>query len=94
MEVADKLRIPYIERYNGNICVRNQQFEQAIGHYNKTLLSMKMLFQGNSGTGEQFITDNEQAYKMVKDIETPTYLNLAHCYNKIEQFHFAIKYAT
>jgi tetratricopeptide (TPR) repeat protein len=31
---------------------------------------------------------------MVKDIETPTYLNLALCYIKIEQFHFAIKYAT
>jgi hypothetical protein len=57
-DVADKLRIPYIERYNGNICVKNQEFERAIGHYNKTLLSMKMLFQGNAGTGEQYITDD------------------------------------
>lgn len=30
----------------------------------------------------------------MRDIETPTYLNLAHCYNKVEQYHFAIKYAT
>ena len=26
-EIPDKLRIPYIERYNGNICVKNQQYE-------------------------------------------------------------------
>jgi len=43
-EVPDKLRIPYIERYNGNVCVKNGNYVQAIGHYNKALLSMKMLF--------------------------------------------------
>ena len=55
---------------------------------------MKMLFQGNNGTGEQYITDDQQALKIVRDIETPTYLNLAHGYNKVDQHHYAIKYAT
>ena len=44
MEIPDKLRVPYIERFNGNVCVRNGKFVEAIGHYNKALLSMKMLF--------------------------------------------------
>jgi hypothetical protein len=74
----DKLKVPYIERYNGNICVKNQNFEGAISHYNKALLSLKMLFQGNEGTGDMYVTDRDQAVKMLIDIETPAYLNLAH----------------
>ena len=89
----DKLKVPYIERYNGNICVKNQNFEGAISHYNKALLSLKMLFQGNEGTGDMYVTDRDQAVKMLIDIETPAYLNLAHCYIKTEGYHFAIKYA-
>lgn len=46
-ETKDKLRIPYIERYNGNICAKNQNFDEAIAHYNKALLAMKMLFTGH-----------------------------------------------
>jgi hypothetical protein len=30
--IEDKLKVPYIERYNGNICVKNQNFEGAISH--------------------------------------------------------------
>lgn len=53
-----------------------------------------MLFQGNNGTGEQYITDDQLALKLVRDTETPCYLNLAHCYIKVDQHHYAIKYAT
>jgi hypothetical protein len=37
-----------------------------------------MLFRGNKGTGDKDVTDRDQAVKMLIDIETPAYLNLAH----------------
>ena len=39
-----KLKVPYIERFNGNLEVQAGNYEQAIAHYNKALLGMKMLF--------------------------------------------------
>ena len=39
-----KLIVPYIERMNGNLCVARGEFEDAVKHYNKGLLSLKMLF--------------------------------------------------
>jgi hypothetical protein len=29
-DTADKLRVPYIERYNGNICVKKQEYEKEV----------------------------------------------------------------
>ena len=39
-----KLLVPYIERMNGNLCVAQGKFEDAVKHYNKGLLGLKMLF--------------------------------------------------
>ena len=41
----EKLLVPYIERMNGNICVAKSQFEDSVKHYNKGLLSLRMLFE-------------------------------------------------
>ncbi len=41
----EKLLVPYIERMNGNICVAKGQFEDSVKHYNKGLLSLRMLFE-------------------------------------------------
>lgn len=86
-----KLKVPYIERFNGNLCVQKQNYEQAIAHYNKALLGMKMLFQMEQ---DPVITSKEQAVKFIKEIEVTCCTNLAHCYVKIEQYHHAIKYAS
>lgn len=37
---------------NGNICVKAGNLEEGVGHYNKALLSLKMLFE----TGEEVVT--------------------------------------
>ena len=39
-----KLKVPYIERFNGNLCVTKGDFESAVMHYNKALVGLKMLF--------------------------------------------------
>lgn len=44
MSPNEKLLVPYIERYNGNLCVQAKDYERAVAHYNKSLLSLQMLF--------------------------------------------------
>ena len=39
-----KLKVPYIERFNGNLCVSKGDFDSAVMHYNKALVGLKMLF--------------------------------------------------
>jgi hypothetical protein len=46
----DKLKIPYIERYNGNIAVKNGEFNQALKHYSKALFGLKMIYDGDRDT--------------------------------------------
>lgn len=82
--------MPYVERINGNICVKRGDFEKAVGHYNKALLSLKMLFE----SGEEIVTQRDAAIKLIREIEIPTCLNLAHCFNKMGRYHYAIKYTT
>ena len=87
----DKLKVPYIERMNGNLCVAKGEFEEAVKHYNKGLLSLRMLFEMDK---DPIITSHEQAIKLIKEVEILTCVNLAHVYIKLEQYHYAIKYAS
>ena len=84
------MKVPYIEKENGNIYARKAMFKEAIIHYNKSLFSLKCLFDKESG----LITEEEQAVKLIREIELPVCLNLALCYNKTEQWHYTIKYAS
>ena len=74
-----KLKAPYIERWNGNICVKANRIEEAIKYYNKALFGLKMIFDGNK---ERFMNNPHEAIEFVREIEIPVALNLAHCYNK------------
>ena len=40
------------------------------------------------------IKTEEQAIKLIKEVEILTCINLAHVYIKLEQYHYAIKYAS
>ena len=86
-----KLKVPYIERFNGNLCVTQGDFESAVMHYNKALVGLKMLFQMDK---DPAITTQELAVKLIKEIEIIVCVNLAHCHNKLQNYHFAIKFAT
>jgi len=56
MSPDEKLNVPYIERFNGNLCVQAKEFEQAVAHYNKSLLSLQMLFKMDK---DAVVTTNE-----------------------------------
>lgn len=87
----DKLLVPYIERFNGNIAVQQQDYQLALKFYSKALFGLKMIFDGDKAA---FINSRQDAVKYIAEIEIPCCLNLAHCYLKTENWHHAIKYAT
>ncbi len=43
---------------------------------------------------EKGVSSCEEAVKLIIEVEVPTCLNLAHCYNQTHNYHFAIKYAS
>jgi tetratricopeptide (TPR) repeat protein len=49
-----------------------------------------MLFEGMN----PIITDQDTVIKVVKEVEIPVFLNLALCYNKMHEYHYAIRYCT
>ena len=86
-----KLKVPYIERFNGNLAVASGNFEDAIKHYSKALMALQHLFKIED---DPVITSQDMAIKLIKEVEILTCVNLAHCYIKIKQYHYAIKYAS
>lgn len=83
--------MPYIERFNGNLCVQKKQYEEAVKHYNKSLIALQMLFKMDK---DPVITTEQQAIKFIKEIEVIVCVNLAHCYNQLKNYHYAIKYCS
>ena len=45
-----KLKVPYIEKMNGSISVKQGDWEKAINHYSKALFSLKCIFDGATET--------------------------------------------
>lgn len=76
-----KLKVPYIERFNGNLAVASGNFEDAIKHYSKALMALQHLFKIED---DPVITSQEMAIKLIKEVEILTCVNLAHCYIKIK----------
>ena len=56
------------------------KYADAITHYNKSLIAMKMLFDGE----EKLIKDQEGALKYIVDIDVPVCLNLGLAYLKTQ----------
>ena len=56
------------------------------------MLSLKMLFEIEPEKGP-VITSEEQAVKLIEDIQTVVSTNVSLCYIKIGRYHEAIKYA-
>ena len=83
----DKTLLPYIERFNGNIRVKQGNFVLAIEHYNKALLNLQTIFEKYEDS-----MDRQQAMLLVLEVEGPCRLNLAHCFNKTGKYFHAVKY--
>jgi len=75
----DKLMIPFIERYNGNYCVKEENWEQGIKHYSKALFGVKQIYDGDRSA---FLKSGGDAVKYMQEVEIPCCNNLAHCYLK------------
>ena len=88
--LRDKVRVPYIERFNGNICVREGDYARAAAYYNKSLFALKCIFESQD---EQLLNQADKAIQFVREIETPVSLNLALVYLKVGEYQHAIRYA-
>lgn len=86
--VEEKLKIPYIEKQNGNILAKKEEYEASMKHYSKSLLGVKYLKDSND------INTPELSEKFEKDIEIPVNLNLALCNIKVKNFQYVIHHAS
>ena len=68
-----RVKAPYIERFNGNLSVAKGDYQDAITHYNKSLSHLKDLFENQS---EPAVTTKEQAVKLIREIETMVLITL------------------
>ena len=85
-----KKKVPYIERFNGNICVHQGEFEKAIKHYSKSLFALQQIFKS---TENPIVQTPEEGIKLIKEVEILVCVNLALCYIKTKNYHYALKYA-
>jgi len=81
------MKIPYIEKNNGNIKAKKGDFYGSMKHYSKALLAIKYLKEGGNFNKPELIST------YIKDIEIPVNLNLALCNLKINNFNNAIHHA-
>lgn len=85
----NKKRVPYIEKNNGNICLKEKaDYSMAIEHYNKALFAIKVLCEDrNLDAGFEYVE------KVIKEVEIPVCSNLTLCYLKTGDNQNVIKYA-
>ena len=86
--MEDKLKIPYIEKNNGNIKAKQGDFDASMKHYSKSLLGVRYLKQG----GHILTPELREAF--AKDIEIPVNLNMALCNIKIKNYQYVIQHAS
>lgn len=85
----NKKRVPYIEKNNGTIMLKqHQNYMKAIEYYNKALFSIKILVEDkNLNVGEDYVL------KVIQECEIPISSNLTLCYLKEGDNENVIKYA-
>ena len=83
--LEEKRQVPFIEKNNGSILAWRQQFEQAIAHFNKALLALKVMFED-----KELIETEELAQKYLEEVDIPCASNLALCYLKTQQYDYAV----
>ena len=87
--IEEKRQVPFIEKNNGSILARRQQFDQAIAHFNKALLALKVMFED-----KELIETEELSQRYIEEVDVPCASNLALCYLKPGQYGYAVQYAS
>jgi tetratricopeptide (TPR) repeat protein len=87
--VYNKKRVPYIEKNNGTIMLKEHyNYAKAIEYYNKALFAIKILVEDkNLNVGEEYVI------KVIQEVEIPISSNLTLWYLKVADYDNVIKYA-
>lgn len=89
--VENKRKVPFVEKKNGDICLKDlQDYDRAIHHYNKALMSVQFLTQEESNSDE----DLDYVKRIIEEVEIPGSMNLTLCYLKTNQFSLVIRYTS
>ena len=85
--------VPYIEKENGDIKFKEKNFDEALRHYSKAIMSIKILLD------DKVLTTEEEIGKYVKEVgviilknQIPSQLRLSICYLKKEDWKNVIYY--
>jgi len=84
----NKKRVPYIEKNNGSLYLKENNYSKAIEHYNKALFSIKILIDDRDlNVGEEY------SVKVIKEVEMPINSNLTLWYLKLKDYEKVVEYA-
>ena len=84
----NKKKVPYIEKNNGSLMLKEKNYTKAVEFYNKALFSIKILTEDRDlNVGEEYIV------RIIKEVEMPINSNLTLCYLKLADYDQVIKYA-
>lgn len=84
----NKKKVPYIEKNNGSIMLKEKNYTKAVEFYNKSLFSIKILTEDRElNVGEEYIV------RVIQEVEMAVNSNLTLCYLKLGDYEQVIKYA-
>jgi tetratricopeptide (TPR) repeat protein len=69
----DRLQVPYIEKKNGDEMLKQGKLEEAMKHFSKAIMSIKIL-------NDEKVIGETTLQKMIKEVGVPSNLNISYCY--------------
>lgn len=83
----NRLQIPYIEKEKGDKELKIKNYEEALRHYSKVQLAMKVL-------AEEKAINQEQLKKYVEEVSIPTHLNQSFIMFQKGNWDYVIKFTS
>lgn len=80
---AERLQVPYIEKKNGDEMIKENNYDEALKHFSKAIMAVKLL-------NDENILSKEELEKYVKEVGIPSNLNISLCYLKQKDWESVI----
>jgi tetratricopeptide (TPR) repeat protein len=80
---SQRIEVPYLEKAKGDTNLKSQNYELAMKHYSKVIMSIKILM-------DEKALEGETLQKYVKEVGVPSNLNLSLCYINMKDWKSAI----
>jgi tetratricopeptide (TPR) repeat protein len=80
-----RLEVPYLEKAKGDTQLKSRNYELAMKHYSKVIMSIKILMDDKALEGETL-------QKYVKEVGVPSNMNLSLCYINLKEWKTAIQH--